>query len=230
MLRFNDEAEKEFFFEKAEVGIFFLWVSIRVNVCHLGNNVSINFFLKKSFSFTHSQPFWFYLITYLDQVNLILESLLILKHEIYDPILWVLNRSFNWILVFLFYVRQGLLTQLSIESSSFPVRSCLPFIRKDSFTHMHSLAVNMKEERTFGCTYCLENSDHFYYVFDYLFHSVCFFFPCRSLHSICRNLNQSLSRSVCLWRLWLHVTLIKKSCPVSFIPMVFIGFLHNHCG
>lgn len=113
MLRFNDEAEKEFFFEKAEVGIFFLWVSIRVNVCLLGNNVSINFFLKKSFSFTHSQPFWFYLITYLDQVNLILESLLILKHEIYDPILWVLNRSFNWILVFLFYVRQGLLTQLS---------------------------------------------------------------------------------------------------------------------
>ena len=112
MLRFNDEAEKEFFFEKAEVGIFFLWVSIRVNVCLLGNNVSINFFFEEKF-LIHSQTFWFYLITYLDQVNLILESLLILKHEIYDPILWVLNRSFNWILIFLFYVRQGLLTQLS---------------------------------------------------------------------------------------------------------------------
>lgn len=112
MLRFNDEAEKEFFFEKAEVGIFFLWVSIRVNVCLLGNNVSINFFFEEKF-LIHSQTFWFYLITYLDQVNLILESLLILKHEIYDPILWVLNRSFTWILIFLFYVRQGLLTQLS---------------------------------------------------------------------------------------------------------------------
>ena len=37
----------------------------------------------------------------------------------------------------------------SIDSGNFSVTSCLPLIRKDSFTDMHSLAVYVKE---FLCT------------------------------------------------------------------------------
>ena len=43
----------------------------------------------------------------------------------------------------------------SIDSGNFSVTSCLPLIRKDSFTDMHSLAVYVKESLCTGLS--LEN-------------------------------------------------------------------------
>ena len=46
----------------------------------------------------------------------------------------------------------------SIDSGNFSVRGYLPLIRKDSTTHMHGLAVYMKEGIPFGLDLSLENS------------------------------------------------------------------------
>ena len=46
----------------------------------------------------------------------------------------------------------------SIDSGSFSVRSYLPLIRKDSSTHMHGLAVYVKEELPSVWYLSLENS------------------------------------------------------------------------
>ena len=45
----------------------------------------------------------------------------------------------------------------SIDSVNFSVRDYLPLIRKDSSTHMHSLAVYMKEGLPFARDFSLEN-------------------------------------------------------------------------
>ena len=46
----------------------------------------------------------------------------------------------------------------SIDSGNFSVRGYLPLIRKDSSTHMHGLAVYVKEGLLFACDLSLENS------------------------------------------------------------------------
>ena len=46
----------------------------------------------------------------------------------------------------------------SIDSGNFSVRSYLPLIRKDCSTHMHSLAVYVKEGLPFARDLSLENS------------------------------------------------------------------------
>ena len=46
----------------------------------------------------------------------------------------------------------------SIDSGNFSVRGYLPLIRKDSSTHMHALAVYMKEGVPFASDVSLENS------------------------------------------------------------------------
>ena len=70
----------------------------------------------------------------------------------------------------------------SIDSGNFSVRSYLPLIWKDSSTHMHGLAVYIKEELPFACNLSLENSEDSYLCFRLdLLHSVSYFFPlCRS--------------------------------------------------
>ena len=68
------------------------------------------------------------------------------------------------------------------------MRGYLPLIRKDSSTHMHGLAVNVKEGLPFACDLSLENFADSYLCFrPALLHSVPYFF----------FLNQSLSLSLC---------------------------------
>ena len=79
----------------------------------------------------------------------------------------------------------------SIDSANFSVRGYLPLIRKDSSTHMHGLAVYVKEGLPFAWDLSLENSADSYCRFaDFrlaLPHSVSYFF----------FLNQSPSSSLC---------------------------------
>ena len=65
----------------------------------------------------------------------------------------------------------------SIDSSNFSVRGHLPLIQKDSFTHMHSLAVYVKEGLPFAQDWSLENSADSYLSFRRaLLHLVSYFF------------------------------------------------------
>ena len=65
----------------------------------------------------------------------------------------------------------------SIDSCNFSVRGYLPLIRKDSSTHMHGLAVYVKEGLPFARDLSLENSADPYLCFRLaLLHSVSYFF------------------------------------------------------
>ena len=76
----------------------------------------------------------------------------------------------------------------SIHSGNFSVRGYLPLIQKDSSTHMHGLAVYVKEGLPFAQDLPLENSADSYSCFGLaLLHSVSYFF----------FLHQSPSLSLC---------------------------------
>ena len=76
----------------------------------------------------------------------------------------------------------------SIDSGNFSVRGCLPLTQKDSGTHMHDLAVYIKEGLPFARDLSLENSVDSYFCFRLAFlHLVSHFF----------FLYQSLSSSLC---------------------------------
>ena len=60
----------------------------------------------------------------------------------------------------------------SIDSGNFFVRGCLPLIQKDSSTHMHGLAVYVKEGLPFTWDLSLENSADSY-VFNLLYCTQC---------------------------------------------------------
>ena len=65
----------------------------------------------------------------------------------------------------------------SIDSGNFSVRGYLPLIRKDSSTHMHGLAVYVKEGLPFARDLSLENSADSYLCFRLaLLRSVSYFF------------------------------------------------------
>ena len=65
----------------------------------------------------------------------------------------------------------------SIDSGKFSVRGYLSLIRKDSITHMHGLAVYVKEGLPFARDLSLENSADSYLCFRLaLLHSVSYFF------------------------------------------------------
>ena len=53
----------------------------------------------------------------------------------------------------------------SIDSNNFSMRSYLPLIRKDSSTHMHGIAVYVKEGLLFAWDLSLENSADSYFCF-----------------------------------------------------------------
>ena len=91
----------------------------------------------------------------------------------------------------------------SIDSGNFSVRGYLPLIRKDSSTHMHRLAVYVKEGLPFARDLSLENSADSYLRFRLaLLHSVPYFFflsgppsssLCTVLDSILSNIDEALS-------------------------------------
>ena len=65
----------------------------------------------------------------------------------------------------------------SIDPGNFSMRSYLPLIQKDSDTHMHGLAVYVKERLPFAWELSLENSTDSYWCFGLdLFHSMSYFF------------------------------------------------------
>ena len=65
----------------------------------------------------------------------------------------------------------------STDSDNFSVRGYLPLIRKDSSTHMHGLAVYVKEGLPFAWDLSLESSADSYIYFQLaLLHSVSYFF------------------------------------------------------
>ena len=65
----------------------------------------------------------------------------------------------------------------SIDSGNFDVKDYLPLIRKDYITHMHGLAVYVKEGLPFARDLSLENSAYSYLCFQLaLLHSSSYFF------------------------------------------------------
>ena len=91
----------------------------------------------------------------------------------------------------------------SIESGNFSVRGYLPLIRKDSSTHMHGLAVYVKEGLAIARDLSLKNSADSYLCFRLaLLHSVSYFFflyrspsslLCTVFDSISSNIDEVLS-------------------------------------
>ena len=90
----------------------------------------------------------------------------------------------------------------STDSGNFSVRGYLPLIRKDSSTHMHGLAVYVKEGLPFARDLSLENSADSYLCFRLaLRHSVSYFFflyqspssLCTVFYSISSNIDEVLS-------------------------------------
>ena len=91
----------------------------------------------------------------------------------------------------------------SIDSGNFSVRDYLPLIRRDSSTHMHGLAVYVKEDLPFALDLSLENSANSYLCFQLaLLHSVSYFFflyrspsslLCMVFDSISSNIDEVLS-------------------------------------
>ena len=91
----------------------------------------------------------------------------------------------------------------SIDSSSFSVRGYLPLIRKDSSTHMHGLAVYVKDGLPFARDLSLENSADSYFCFRLaLLYSLSYFLflyqspsssLCTVFNSISSNIDEVLS-------------------------------------
>ena len=91
----------------------------------------------------------------------------------------------------------------SIHSANFSVRGYLPLIQKDSSTHMHGLAVYVKEGLPFARDLSLENSADSYLCFRLaILHSVSYFFflyrspsllLCTVFYSILSDIDEVLS-------------------------------------
>ena len=91
----------------------------------------------------------------------------------------------------------------SIHSANFSVRGYLPLIQKDSSTHMHGLAVYVKEGLPFVRDLSLENSVDSYLCFRLaILHSVSYFFflyrspsllLCTVFYSILSDIDEVLS-------------------------------------
>ena len=90
----------------------------------------------------------------------------------------------------------------SIDSGNFSVRGYLPLIRKDSGTHMHGLAVYVKEGLPFARDLSLENSAGSYLCF-----RLVYFTQCLSSFSSIDHLLQLCAQSFILF----HLTLMRFS-------------------
>ena len=60
-----------------------------------------------------------------------------------------------------------------IDSGNFSVKGYFPLIQRDSSTHMHGLAVYVKEGLPFARDLSLENSADCYYLFNWLYFTQC---------------------------------------------------------
>ena len=103
----------------------------------------------------------------------------------------------------------------SIDSGNLSVRGNLPLIQRHSSTHMHGLAVYVKEGLPFAWNLSLENSADSYLCFRLaLLYSVSYFFYlyrspssflCMVFDFISSNIDEVLSinpsANICLWRL-----------------------------
>ena len=86
----------------------------------------------------------------------------------------------------------------AIDSSNFSVRGYLPLIRNDSTTHIHGLAVYVKEGLHFAQDLSLENSADCYLCFQLaLLHSMSYFFFLYQSHSspLC-TISDSISSNI----------------------------------
>ena len=83
--------------------------------------------------------------------------------EAFVLILLIANLSLNQTLLTFLLCETNL--DDSIDSGNFSVRGYLPLIRKDSGTHMHGLAVYVKEGLSFAQDLSLENSADSYLCF-----------------------------------------------------------------
>ena len=123
------------------------------------------------------------------------------------------------LLTFLLYVKQTWMTQLIVN---FSVRGYLPLIRKDSVTHMHVLAVYVKEGLPFAWYLSLENS---YLCFQLaLLHSLSYFFflyrftsslLCMVFESISSNMRFSQST---------HLLMCSSLDTLKILSAIFIEF------
>ena len=112
------------------------------------------------------------------------------------PNIWDIHSNFAACASFLESNSSDILAQCVINldepigSGNFSVRGYFPFIRKDSSTHMHGLAVYAKEGLPFARDLYLENSADSYLCFRLaLLHPVSYFFflyrsPSSSLHTV----------------------------------------------
>ena len=86
----------------------------------------------------------------------------------------------------------------SIDSGNFSVRGYLPLIQKDCGTHMHGLAVYVKEGLPFAWDLSLENSADSYLCFQLdLLHSVSYFFflyqsPSSALYTVLDSISSNI--------------------------------------
>ena len=84
------------------------------------------------------------------------------------------------------------------DSGNFSARSYLPLFQKDSVTHMHGLAVYVKEGLPFAWDLFLENSEDSYLCFRLAFlHSVSHFFflyqsPSSSLYTVFDSISSNI--------------------------------------
>ena len=85
----------------------------------------------------------------------------------------------------------------SIDSGNFSVTGYLPLIRKDSSTHMHGLAVYVKEGLPFARDLSLENSADSYLCFRLaLLHCVLLLFPLSITFFLVRHVFDSISSNI----------------------------------
>ena len=76
-----------------------------------------------------------------------------------------------------------------IDCGNFSVKGYLPLVQKNSVTHVHGLAVYMKERLPFAEDLSLENSADSYLCFQLaLLHSVSFLFPLSITFFLLENL------------------------------------------
>ena len=95
-----------------------------------------------------------------------------------------------------------------IDSGNFSERDYLPLIQKDSSTHMHGLAVDLRERLPFAQKLSLENSADSYLCFRLaLLHWVSYFF----------FLYQSRSSSLCKFLILFHLTKMRFSWSTDLL-------------
>ena len=129
-----------------------------------------------------------------------------------------------------------LVENYSIDSGNFSVRGYLPLIRKDSGTHMHGLAVCVKEGLSFAWDLSLENSADSYLCFRLaLLHSVSYFFflyrspssaLCTVFYSISSNIDEvlSINPSPNVFVLETSTSIIRTGLP---IPVELINLVNS---